>query len=202
MEPGQDVFQVGMSFSLVPYADAEQEIPLPSIDVQYKRGLFDNVALVASLSTAYFSNLIHAGLQWSTHASRFSIGLADHLGFAYGFITRDNLFDDVRGYAWVNMMILRLGLRFDEFSVSCSFVATYMLRSQSYVNDMEAFVGPQHTVNDYFCTIAVEQPFLRTLHTSIGFSLGYARTPWQTWMLYNTVDEWLFSPEFFVAVQL
>ena len=202
MEPGSDVFQVGMSFSLVPYADAEQEIPLPGIDVQYKRGIVENLAVVGSFSTSYFSNLAHAGLEWSTRASRFSIGVANHIGFAYGFITRENLFDDVEGYAWIDMMILRLGYRFDEFSVSCSFVATYMLKSMSYVNGLEASVGPEHTVNDYYCTLVVEQPFLRTLHLSIGLSLGYARTPWQTWMLYNTVDEWLFSPEFFFAVQI
>jgi hypothetical protein len=202
MEPGSDVLQVGASFSLVPYADAEQEIPLPAIDFQYKRGVVDNVAVVGSLSTSYYSNLVHVGLQWNANASRFCVGLANHLGFAYGFITRENLFDDVKGYAWVDMMILRLGARFDEFSISCSFVATYMLKSQSYVNGMEASVGPQHTVNDYFCTVAVEQPFLRTLRVSIGLSVGYTRTPWQTWMLYNTVDEWLFSPEFFFAVQL
>jgi len=202
MEPGADVFQLGASFSLVPYADAEQEIPLPGIDVQYKRGIFDNLAVVGSFSTSYFSSLAHAGLQWSTKVTRFSFGVANHIGFAYGFITRENLFDDVEGYAWIDMMVLRLGYRFDEFSFSCSFVATYMLKSMSYVNGLEASVGPQHTVNDYYCTIVVEQPFLRTLQLSIGLSLGYARTPWQTWMLYNTVDEWLFSPEFFFAVQL
>lgn len=202
MEVGSDVLQVGASFSLVPYADAEQEIPLPGIDVQYKRGIFENLAVVGSLSTSYFSSLAHAGLQWSTRVARFSFGVANHIGFAYGFITRENLFDDVEGYAWIDMMILRLGYRFDEFSISCSFVATYMLKSMSYVNGLEASVGPQHTVNDYYTTLAVEQPFLRTLRLSLGLSLGYARTPWQTWMLYNTVDEWLFSPEFFFAVQM
>ena len=67
---------------------------------------------------------------------------------------------------------------------------------------MEAPGGPEHSINDYWCTWAIEQPFLRSVHLSIGMSLGYTRTPYQTWMLYNTVDEWLFAPEFFFAVQL
>jgi hypothetical protein len=70
------------------------------------------------------------------------------------------------------------------------------------VNGLEASPGPQNTLNDYYCTLVVEQPFLRTLQLSIGLSLGYARTPYQTWMFYNTVDEWLFVPEFFFAIQL
>lgn len=202
MEPGASVFQIGGSFSLLPYPDAEQELPIPAIDIQYKRGIWDNVALVGSLSTCIYSNLVHAGLQWNARWDRFSMGVADHFGYAYGFMKRENSFDNVRGYGVIDMFILRLGYRFDDFSFSCSLVATYMIQSMSYVNGLEASIGPQNTVNDYYATFAVEQPFLRNLHLSIGFSLGYARTPYQTWMLYNTIDEWLFSPEFFFAVQL
>lgn len=202
MEPGSAVFQIGGSFSLLPHPDAEQEVPIPAVDFQYKRGLFNNVSVVGTFSTVYFSNLIHAGLQWNAHHNRFSWGLANHIGLAYGFITRENLFDNVEGYAWVDMMILRLGFRLDEFVCSCSFVATYVMNSRSFVNGIQAPPGPQNTMNDYYCTLVVEQPFLKTLQLSIGMSLGYARTPYQTWMLYSTVDEWLFVPEFFFAVQL
>ena len=128
--------------------------------------------------------------------------MAGHIGFAYGFMKRENSFDNVQGYGLIDMFILRLGYRFDDFSFSLFLVATYMMKSMSYVNGLEASIGPQHTVNDYYCTLAIEQPFLRNLRLSIGFSLGYARTPYQTWMLYNTIDEWLFTPEFFFAVQL
>jgi len=202
MEVGSSVFQLGASFSLLAYPDAEQELPIPGLDIQYKRGIFEKLALVGSFSTSYFSNLLHGGLQWNTKIERFSCGLATHLGGAYGFMTRENLFDDVEGYAVFAMLILRLGYRFDEFSVSCSFVSSYIINSRSYVNGMEASVGPQNTVNDYFCTLVVEQPFIRNLRVSIGLSLGYARTPYHTWMLYDTIDEWLFVPEFFFAVQL
>jgi hypothetical protein len=70
------------------------------------------------------------------------------------------------------------------------------------VHGLEASAGPQHSINDFYCTLVVEQPFLRSLHLSVGLSVGYSRTPYQTWMLYDTIDEWLFAPEFFFAVQL
>ena len=187
---------------MLPVPDAEQELPIPSLDIQYKRGILDNIAVVGTLSTCYFSNLLHGGFQWNTNLHRFSCGVANHIGFAYGFITRENLFDDVEGYALFDMFVLRLGFRLDDFSLSCSFVTTYVIKSRSYVNGLEASPGPQNTLNDYYCTLVVEQPFLRTLQLSIGLSLGYARTPYQTWMFYNTVDEWLFVPEFFFAIQL
>lgn len=202
LDPGSGVFQIGASFSLLPYPDAEQEMPIPAVDFQYKLGIMENVSLVSTFSTCYFSNLLHAGLQWNTHFGRFSLGLADHIGFAYGFITRENLFDDVQGFALVDMMILRMGFRFEECCFSASFVTTYMINSKSFVNGIQAPPGPLNTLNDYYCTLVLEQPFLRSLQLSIGMSLGYARTPYQTWMLYSTVDEWLFVPEFFFAVQL
>jgi hypothetical protein len=202
MSVGSSFWQVGASVSLVPYAEAEQEIPMPGLDVQYKRGIWNNVSFVGSFSTSYFSNLFHAGLQWNGNLGRFSLGFANHVGFAYGFMKRENLFDNVKAYGLFYMPVLRLGYRQDEFSVSTSFVISYIFKSNSYVNDVQASVGPQNSINDYYCTFVVEQPFLRNLQLSIGLSIGYARTPYQSWMLYNTVDEWLFVPEFFFAVQL
>lgn len=202
LKPGAHVFQLGASFSLLPYPDMEQEVPIPALDVQYKRGLFKNVALDGTLSTNIYSNLLHCGLQLHTSIGRFSTGLANHVGGVYSFIKREKVFDQVNAYAIFDMMILRVGYRFEDFALSLSFVATYVFKSHSYVNGMEAPGGPERSINDYWCTWAIEQPFLRSVHLSIGMSLGYTRTPYQTWMLYNTVDEWLFAPEFFFAVQL
>jgi len=202
LKPGASVFQIGGSFSLLPYPDMEQEIPIPALDMQYKRGLFENLALVGSLSTNIYSNLLHGGLQFHTRLGRFSTGLANHIGGVYGFIRREQVFDRVDAYAIFDMMILRFGYRLDDFSLSLSLVATYVIDSGSHVNGMEAPGGPEQSVNDYWLTWAIEQPFLSTLHLSVGMSLGYTRTPYQTWMLYNTTDEWLFAPEFFFAIQL
>lgn len=202
LAPGSHVFQLGGSFSLLPYPDMEQELPIPALDVQYKRGLFSHLALDGTLSTNIFSTLLHAGPQLQTKINRFSCGVADHIGGVYSFIKREKVFDRVDAYAIFDMMILRFGYRFDDFSVSVSFVATYVFKSRSYVNGLKAPGGPERSVNDYWCTFAVEQPFMKSLHVSVGMSVGYTRTPYQTWMLYSTVDEWLFAPEFFFAIQL
>jgi hypothetical protein len=202
MEPGSSFWQIGASVSLVPLAEAEQEYPMPGLDIEYKRGLFKNVSFAGSISTSYYSNLFHTGIQYSANLDRFSYGIANHVGFAYGFMKNVSLFDDVEAYGLFYMPILRFGYRFDDFSLSCSLVMTYVFKSDSHVHDSRAYVGPEKTINDYYCTWVVEQPFLSNLHLSVGFSLGYARTPYQSWMQYNTTDEWLFVPEFFFAVQL
>jgi hypothetical protein len=199
------LLQVGGSVSLVPYAEDEAELPMPGLDVQYKRGLFENISLAGSFSTSYFSNLLHVGLQWSGHQGPLSYGFAGHVGGAYGFMNsayRKGVFDKVEAYGFFTMPMLRFGYRFDDFSISSSLVITYVFVSKSFVNTTPASVGPQNSINDYYATLVVEQPFLRDLQLSIGISLGYARTPYQSWMLYNTTNEWLFVPEFFFAVQI
>jgi hypothetical protein len=202
MDPGSHVFQLGGSFSLLPYPDMEQELPIPALDVQYKLGLSKNLALDATLSTNIYSNLLHGGLQLQTRLGRFSCGLGNHVGGVYGFIKREKVFDRVDAYALFDMMIMRLGYRFDEFSLSLSFVTTYIFKSHSFVNGMTIPGGPEGSINDYWVTWAIEQPFLKRLHLSIGMSLGYTRSPYQSWMLYNTLDEWIFDPEFFFAIQI
>lgn len=202
LRPGVQIFQIGGSFSLLPLPIAEQEIPYPAIDVQYKRGLIKNLSWVGSLSTNIYTNLFHTGLQWNFNSERFSFGLADHFGFAYGFMKAEGLFENVDAYAFYNMPVMRFGYGFNDFSISLSFSFTYVFKSSSFINGMKASIGPENSINDFYFTLAVEQPFLQNTLLSIGFSLTYSRTPWQSWMLYNTLDEWLFVPEFFFAVQL
>lgn len=199
--PGNSIFQIGGSFTLLPITVVENEYPIPALDLQYKYGLIKNISLIGSLSTNYFSNLLHAGLQWNTNYSNFSIGLASHLGGFVGFITSEGQFEDNSAYAIFLMPILRFGLRTEEFSASMSFVAAYILRSVNKVSDLKA-PGPTNTWNDFYCTIAIEQPMFKKTLFSFGLSLAFARTPYQSWLLYNTIDQYQFVPEFFFAIQL
>ena len=82
-----------------------------------------------------------------------------------------------------------------------SWAFSYIFKSVSKVSDLRTR-GPEKTINDIFCTLAVEQPFLKSTHISIGLSLTYSRSPYQSWLLFNTIDEYLFVPEFFFGFQL
>ena len=201
MKVGSYILQLGGSVTLLPVAVMENEYPSPALDMQYKLGKWENVSLIASLSTNIFSNLLHAGIQWNTKADRFSFGIANHLGGFYGFFNTEGQFDENSAYALYYLPIIRAGYRFDDFSASISLAISYIFKSTSKVSGLKA-AGPQNTVNDIFCTIAVEQPFLKQSYISMGFSLTYAVTPYQSWMMYNTIDNHLFIPEFFLAFQL
>jgi len=200
-EVGSSIFQLGGSFTLLPTTLMENEYPAPAADIQYKRGIFGNFSLVASFSTNYFSNLLHTGLQWNTKINRFSFGIAQHIGGFYGFINVEGQFDRNSAHAFYYLPIMRFGFRFDDFSVSMSWAISYIFNSSMNVSGLKA-AGPQNTFNDIFCTIAIEEPFIKQTLLSMGFSLTYARTPYQSWLMFNTIDHHLFVPEFFFAIQL
>lgn len=198
---GESILQIGGSFTLLPIPVMENEYPAPALDLQYKLGLFEKFSLNASLSTNIFSNLLHTGVQWNTNSNRFSFGFANHIGCFFGFFNTEGQFERNSAYAIYYLPILRFGYRLDDFSITMSWAASYIFKSTSRVSGLKA-PGPEHTINDYFCTIAIEQPFLKHSMVSIGFSLTYSVTPYQTWMMFNTIDQRLFIPEFFFAFQL
>lgn len=198
---GTSVFQLGGSFTLLPIPVVENEFPTPAIDLQYKYSISNSFSFASCFSTNYFSNLLHSGIQWNNNVDQFSIGLANHLGGFVGFISSEGQFDNNSAYAFFYMPILRVGFRTEEFSLSMSFAASYIFKSVSNVSGLKA-PGPESTWNDFFCTIAVEQPLLKKMNISIGLSLAFARSPYQSWLLFNTIDQNFFVPEFFFAIQL
>lgn len=195
------LIQVGGSISLLPIPIVEVEFPVPALDLQFKYGIFENVSLVGVLSTNYYSNIIHGGLQYSTNASQFSIGLANHFGGFAGFINIEGQFENNTAYALFYMPIVRFGWRMKNASISTSFVAAYIFISETKVSDINA-PGPQGSWNDFFCTIALEQPIFKKTLMSIGLSFSISRTPYQSWLLFNTIDNYQFVPEFFFSFQL
>jgi hypothetical protein len=201
MSSGQHVIQLGVSFTILPLPVVEDEYPAPMIDAQFKYALSSAFCLAAVGSTNIFSNVLHGGLQWNTAIDRFSIGAALHAGGFYGYMSTEGQFDRNAAYALIGIPMLRVGIRLDDFALSTSLGASYVIVSGTTVSGMRA-AGPTRTINDVFVTIAVEQPFIGSTMASVGITLSYARTPFHTWMLHNTIDAYLYTPEFFFAVQL
>lgn len=196
---GESIIQFGGSFILLPTPDLE-EYPVPAIEIQFKYGLMKNVSLVSSLSTNYFSSLLQSGLQLNINSSRLSFGLANHIGGFLGTYHLD-MFEDNFAYSFMDMPIVRFGIRADEFSASISLGATYIFTSGSKVGDLSA-PGPEGVWNDFNCTLAIEQPMFRKTIISIGLSLEFSRSPYQAWFFYDTIDEYRSVPKFFFTIQL
>ncbi len=178
LQVGESIMQIGGAFTLLPTPDLE-EYPIPAIEIQYKYGLMENFSIVSSLSTNYFSSLLHLGLQWNIYGSCFSFGIANHIGGFVGTYHLD-MFDENFAYSVMDMPIIRFGIRADEFSTSISMGATYIFTSGSRVGDLSA-PGPKCVWNDFSFTLAIEQPILRKTIMSLGLNLEFSRSPYQAW---------------------
>lgn len=200
-EVNTSIFQIGGLFTFVPIPLIENEYPIPSVDFQYKRGVFNNVSFDTRFTTNVYSNILHTGFQYNFNIYRLSFGLSNHLGLFAGFLTYEEQFVNNWAYSIFYLPTLRFGYRFDGFSVSSSFAGIYLLKTVSKVGNYK-LINIDNQWNDFFFTFAIEQPFIKKQHISIGFSILYTRTPYQAWMLYNTIDEYLIEPEFFFAFQL
>jgi hypothetical protein len=201
LDVGTSLFDVGLSITILPGPLVESEVPAPALDLRFRYGMAERVSMIAVLTTNVVSNIAQFGVQWNDHLDRFSYALgANAIGF-YGWLSIEGQFDNNWAYAVAVAPIIRLGYRFDEFSVSSAFSGTYVLAAETKVSDLSS-AGPTGTVNDLFCTLAVEQPFLKTMRISLGISIAYSRVPPQSWITVNTIDQYMILPEFIIGFRL
>jgi len=198
---GDNVFNLGLSFSLLPAPIVEQEIPAPAIDLQFKHGFSPHLSGYGSLSTNFFTNVLIGGLQYNIGDEDLSFSVGDGLAFFAGYLDLGGEFDKNTAAAIADVPVLRIGHKFESVALSISMAVTYVLYADTHVGSLED-KGLRYRVNDIYFTLAFEQPFFGRTCISTGISVTYSRTPYQIWMLYNVFDQYLIIPEFFFSFHL
>jgi hypothetical protein len=201
LTPGSSVFTLGLSLTMLPEPVIETEVPAPAVEVQFKLGLTRNSTLVTTISTNIFSNILQAGIQWNDTSNRFSYAIGNNLVGFFGWFTAEGQFHENWAWALGTIPLTRFGFRFEGFSLSATLAASLLFDARSHVGTIKA-AGASSPLNDIYLTLAIEQPFLRNGAVSVGFSITYSRSPYQSWILFNTIDQFLLLPEFFVGFQL
>ena len=199
---GRSVCNLGISFSLLPAPLVEQEVPAPTIDLQYKRSLNSWLAFYGSLSTNYFTNILFTGLRLNTGDDAFSFGIGDAFAFFAGYVDLGGEFDKNTAVAIANLPVMQFGHKFENVAVSLSVSASYVLYADTHIGSLEDRIRLRSRFNDIYFTLAVEQPFFGDVRVTTGLSVAFSRTPYQIWMLYNTFDQYLVIPEFMFLFQL
>jgi hypothetical protein len=201
MDPGENVMNLGVAFSLLPAPIVLQEIPAPTVDLQYKRGLTHDFSLFGNFSTNYFTNIIIVGAQYNTGEDGVSFAAGNGIvGFA-GYMDLGGEFDKNTAAAIADVPMVRMGHKFERVTVSLMVAADYVLYSATKIGAFEE-KGLSSRFNDIFFTLAFEQPFFGNQRVSTGVSVTYSRTPYQIWIMYNVFDQYLVIPEFFFSFQI
>jgi hypothetical protein len=195
------LLQLGGSFTLLPIPVAENELIVPTIDLQSKYAISDNFCMIGSLFTNFFSNVLHSGLQWNKNFDRFSVGIANNIGIFVGYVSLEEQFENNTALVYFYLPTLKAGYRLDDASISLTLGANYILYGHSKISEVNS-VGVSQTWNMVYVTLAFEQPIFRRSYASFGFSVDFSKTPYQSWLMYNTTGNNLFVPEFFFSFQL
>lgn len=201
IEKNKLLIQLGGSFTLLPIPVAENELIVPTIDLQSKYAFSDNFCIIGSLFTNFFSNVLHTGLQWNKNFDKFSIGLANNVGIFVGYVNLQEQFENNTAVVFFYLPTIKGGYRLNDASISLTIGANYILYGHSKISEVNS-VGLGQTWNMLYATLAFEQPIFRRTFASFGFSVDFSKTPYQSWLMYNTTGNNLFVPEFFFSFQL
>lgn len=201
LEKGTLLLQLGGSFTLLPIPVAENEIIVPTLDLQSKYAFNRNFCLTSSLFTNFFSNALQTGIQFNEKLENFSFGISNNIGIFVGFVNIEGQFDNNTAIVFFYLPTFKTGYRFDDFSFSINFGANYILYGQTKISEVNAF-GISQSWNMFYTTFAVEQPIFKKSYISFGISIDYSKSPYQSWLMYNTIDNKMFIPEFFFSFQL
>jgi hypothetical protein len=91
-----------------------------------------------------------------------------------------------------------VGYDLDDVYLSVKTEAILSMFYRGYVGDSELSTKV-NTFEGMSVTVALEQPFWKNTHLTLGFRATYTKFQWQTWALFETFDEYLFYPEIIIG---
>ena len=99
----------------------------------------------------------------------------------------------LKSYGWILNPTILYGFEFKDFVLSTEFETQH---SRMFTYSEDEFLGTLRDPDAGFAIrFNVEQPLWDNNSVSISIKLNYAKFYSQSWLTYNTVDEYLFYPE-------
>lgn len=199
IQEGDFRFSIGIGVTRLPNQVVEEEINYsPTLQLDSRYGLTDNLSLIGSLNSNYITNNLNLGSFWST--------ASHHLYFSFGL--------QVSGwYSHLNVDAIKLNTYGFTFSPRISvgynlfnFNTTFQIESHHHIfwNYLEKeYLGSTKIIDGGFSmNLVTEQTFIDNINTIIAMKFHYTKFYYQSWLAYSVIDEYLFYPEFYLGVIL
>jgi hypothetical protein len=200
LDAGDGVFSMGAALTILPQPLTEYPTPAPMVDLHWRLGLPFETSIYGRAGSNIATTLANMGLMWSFTFGRGSIGVGVSEMYMYGNITYVDGFNTVQ-HRWSTYPMVAASWSFPAFTVSGRFEVEYMTSQVRTIAD-QTVTTAQDQLNGGSLTLAIEQPFWKNTHVSMGVTLNYTRNPYQAWFLFNTFRDKMFYPELFVGFML
>lgn len=200
LEGGRGVFSIGAALTILPQPLTEYPTPAPMLDLHGRLGLPLQLSMYGRAGSNIATSIVNAGLMWSLSIGRASIGVGVSEFYMYGNITYVDGFNTIQ-HRWSTYPMISASWSFPGFTVSGRAEAEFMTSQVRTIADQSVNSG-QDVWNGGMLTLAIEQPFWKNTHVSLGVTLNYSRNPYQAWFLFNTFKDTMFYPELFLGIML
>jgi len=200
LDAGRGVFSMGAALTILPQPLTEYPTPAPMLDMRWRYGLPLQTSIYGRAGSNIATTLANIGLLWSFSIGRGSFGVGISEMYMYGNITYVDGFNTIQ-HRWATYPMVAASWSFPAFTVSGRFEMEYMTSQVRTIADQTVRTA-QDQLNGGSLTLAIEQPFWKNTHVSMGVTLNYTRNPYQAWFLFNTFRDKMFYPELFVGFML
>lgn len=185
-------FVAGASISSFPAVISENQVShSPMLFGGFRIGMPLNISASINLSSNYISNYASISLICSPIQEPITIAIGGKIAGWYGQLELDAENFNSRGF--ILNPLINLGIRLDKLMLSIELESQY---SRFFTYSENEFLG---TVKEpeagYGISINLEQPLWNDNYVVIGLKINYSKFFYQSWLSYNTIDEFLFYPE-------
>lgn len=184
---------IGLSVTSLPIEVVEEEInQSPLLKIDYKLGLPANFSLNAKLFSNYIVNGSSMGFDYAWIDRKFSSNVGFDVTGWFGHLNMDAIQLKARGM--IISPYVTTGIKFDNLLLSAR-IETQI--STIWTDDYDEIILGKVKYPDKGIALhlTVEQPLWNDNWTALGIKLNYTKFYYQSWLSYNTLDEYLFYPE-------
>jgi len=191
---------VGLAVATLPKDIVEEELnQSPALDVHSRLGFPVGLSLDARLLIQVLTNHISVGAKWSHTYGRFAFSVGDDIAWWFGFLTVEGFDNSANG--WLNYPNISVGYDVGKFRLALKAEALLVLSFSSYAGE-NVIASDRNSFGGVSVAFAIEQPFWKSTHVTLGLKTSYLRFFYQSWFTYETFNRFLFIPELFVGFLL
>lgn len=198
-QPWDLEYIVGLSVSHLPSIVVEEEISQsPMLILGARMGLPYNLDFALSFQSNYIANYGLSELYWNLIDHKFSLSFGAKFALWFGHLEMDAI--HLKSYGGILYPSIKMSYDFDKYVISSEFESQH---SKMATFSEDEFLGTIREPSAGFAArFTIEQPLWGNQIVALSLKLNYAKFYYQSWLSFNTIDEYLFYPEILFAFEL
>lgn len=185
-------FYAGLSVTRLPVVVVEEEISQsPMLNLGFRLGLPWDLNYTMHFNSNYIANYSNFCLYKSFDFGRHTFAIGGKAAVWFGHLQMDAI--RLKSYGWILNPTILYGYDFEKFMFSVELESQH---SRMFTSSDDVTLGTiREPAAGFAIRFNIEQPLWSNHCVSASIKLNYAKFYYQSWLSFNTVNEYLFYPE-------